>query len=125
MQMSKVESAKPAEPSLASSVLALGRHYLDGRRGLIMISVAALGAAAFFNWGWLVAIGIAPLLLLLAPCAAMCALGYCMKKNDGGTSSSTPPQPSDANASANVASADLSAKPIGLVAGHHSKGNEP
>lgn len=87
--MSKVESAKAPEPSLASTALALARHYLVGRRGLIVLSVAVLGAAAFFNWSWLVALGIAPLLLALAPCAAMCALGLCMK-GMGGKSGSTP-----------------------------------
>ena len=39
----------------------------------------ALGAGAYFNWGWLVAAGIAPLLLTALPCVAMCALGLCMK----------------------------------------------
>jgi hypothetical protein len=35
------------------------------------------------NWGWLTAVGAAPILLSLLPCAAMCALGLCMR---GGTS---------------------------------------
>ena len=30
------------------------------------------------NWGWLVAVGAAPLILSLAPCIAMCGLGLCM-----------------------------------------------
>lgn len=77
--MSQLESGKAAEPSLASTALALARHYLGGRRGLIILSLIALAAAAYFNWGWLVAIGAAPLLLALAPCAAMCALGLCMR----------------------------------------------
>lgn len=85
--MSKaIESAKAAEPSLASTVVALARHYLGGRRTLIVLGVAALAGAAVLNWGWLVALGIAPLLLALAPCAAMCALGLCVM----GKSSSTP-----------------------------------
>lgn len=95
-----IEAAKAAEPSLTSTVAALARHYLGGRRTLIVLAVAALAGAAFFNWGWLVALGIAPLLLMLAPCAAMCALGYCMKKKDAGASSKaasadTPPAKKD------------------------------
>lgn len=94
--MSKaIESAKAAEPSLTSTVFALARHYLGGRRTLIVLGVAALAGAAVLNWGWLVALGIAPLLLALAPCAAMCALGLCMK-NMGGKSSSTASKPDDA-----------------------------
>jgi hypothetical protein len=53
------------------------RYSLGGRRGLIVLTVATLGAGAYFNWDWLVAAGIAPLLLALAPCIAMCALGLC------------------------------------------------
>jgi hypothetical protein len=36
------------------------------------------------NWGWLTAIGLAPVLVSLAPCAAMCGLGLCMKGGSGG-----------------------------------------
>ncbi len=74
------ETMKAGEPSLAKSTMDLVRYYLSGRRGLILLSVAALGLAMALNWGWLAAVGIAPLLLALAPCAAMCALGLCMSK---------------------------------------------
>lgn len=86
--MNEVQPAKAPEPSLMSTAFALARHYLGGRRGLIVLSVAVLAAAAFFNWGWLVAIGVAPLLVALAPCAAMCALGLCMNKMGGKSCSS-------------------------------------
>ena len=74
------ETTKAGEPSLAKATIDLVRYYLGGRRGLILLTVTALGAGLFLNWGWLVAAGIAPLLLALAPCAAMCALGLCMNK---------------------------------------------
>lgn len=74
------ETTHAGGQSLARIVLGLSRYYFGGRRGLIVLTVAALGAGAFLNWGWLVAAGIAPLLLTLAPCAAMCALGLCMNK---------------------------------------------
>jgi hypothetical protein len=44
-----------------------------------------IGAA--FNWSWLVAVGIVPLLITLLPCAAMCALGLCMNRMMGGSCS--------------------------------------
>lgn len=49
------------------------------------LGAAALGviAAATWQWSWLVAIGAAPLLLSLAPCAAMCGLGLCMSRIGG------------------------------------------
>ena len=55
-------------------------------RVLIVLTLAVLGEAAALNWGWLAAVGIAPLLLALAPCAAMCALGHCAGKDRAGRS---------------------------------------
>lgn len=66
-----------SDNSLGRDVLLYVRYSLRDRRVLIGIGAVALVAAATLNWGWLVAIGIAPLLLALAPCAAMCALGLC------------------------------------------------
>lgn len=48
------------------------------RMGLLVLGGGALALAAGLNWGWLVAAGIAPILLAVLPCAAMCALGLCM-----------------------------------------------
>lgn len=90
------ETTKAGEPSLTRATINLVRyyvgHYFGGRRGLILLTVAALGAGLVLNWGWLVAAGIAPLLLALAPCAAMCALGLCINKM-GGKSCSTQSNP--------------------------------
>ena len=42
----------------------------------------AMAAAGFWmDWGWLTAIGAAPLILSLAPCAVMCGLGICCMKS--------------------------------------------
>lgn len=82
------ESTKTDQTPLSADVIAYVRHYIGGRRGLIILAVVALGAGAVFNWGWLVAAGIAPLLLALAPCALMCAAGLCMSKTGGKSCSS-------------------------------------
>lgn len=55
-----------------------------GRRGLLIAALAVIAAGLAMNWGWLTAVGAAPLILSLAPCAAMCALGLCMR---GGSNS--------------------------------------
>ena len=47
------------------------------RRGLILVAIAVIGAGAALNWGWMTAVGAAPLLLAVAPGALMCALGLC------------------------------------------------
>ena len=56
------------------------RYWLGGRRGLVAAAVAAAGAGLWFGWPTLVAAGLAPLVLAMAPCAAMCALGLCMNR---------------------------------------------
>jgi NADH:ubiquinone oxidoreductase subunit K len=55
-------------------------------RSRLLIGAVALGViavAAAWQWSWLVAIGVAPLLLTVAPCAAMCGLGLCMRRMAG------------------------------------------
>ena len=54
------------------------RYWATSRQGMIVIGLAAIGLAMGFSWNWLVAIGAASLILSLAPCAIMCALGVCM-----------------------------------------------
>ena len=61
------------------------RSYLPGRRGLIAAGAVIVAAGLTFNWSWLVAAGIAPVLLSVLPCVAMCALGLCMNRMVGGS----------------------------------------
>lgn len=63
--------------------------YLTGRSGLILLASGVTIGGLAMNWGWLVAAGIAPLLLSALPCAAMCALGLCMSKASGRTGSNS------------------------------------
>ncbi len=54
------------------------------RRTLLVISALILIAGGMvLKWDLLVAAGIAPLILGLLPCAAMCALGICMSRMGG------------------------------------------
>ena len=64
-----------------------------GRRTWIALAAILIVGGAALNWGWLVAAGVAPLLLALAPCAAMCALGLCMKGGDSCKSPGTAAAP--------------------------------
>lgn len=75
--MTTSDPARPVQNSLASDLLSAARYYLGSRFGLLAITVLVLGLGAYSSWGWLVAAGIAPLLLTFAPCAVMCALGLC------------------------------------------------
>jgi hypothetical protein len=77
------ELIRAQEASFGRNVLASIRHYLSGRRGFLALATAVIVAGLAFNWSWLVAAGVAPLLLSVLPCVAMCALGLCMHKMTG------------------------------------------
>jgi hypothetical protein len=85
--MDTSQRAAAEKSSLAQEWLGALRYWLGGRRGLIGLAVVLGLAAIALNWGWLVAVGIAPLLLAFAPCAAMCALGLCASRMGGGSCS--------------------------------------
>lgn len=60
--------------------------WLRGRRALLLGTFALVGAGLALGWPWLAAFGLAPFVLALLPCAAMCALGLCMKGGGDGKS---------------------------------------
>lgn len=53
-------------------------NWLGGSRGLIVAAVFVVGMGMAFGWPALVALGVAPIILSLLPCAVMCAFGLCM-----------------------------------------------
>ncbi|MDE2167750.1 MAG: hypothetical protein KGJ66_15600 [Alphaproteobacteria bacterium] len=63
---------------------------LGRRRAFIAMGIAAVGAGLALNWHWLTAIGVAPVLIAFAPCAAMCVLGLCMNRMSGRSCSTSP-----------------------------------
>lgn len=81
--MTTTRSPDIPDTSLARDILHAVRYYLRGRRGLFALAAVALVGGLAFNWSWLVAAGIAPLLLAVLPCVAMCALGLCMSRMAG------------------------------------------
>lgn len=70
--------------SAPASARTIARRWLTSRRGLAVTGIAAVVAGLVLGWNWLSAVGIAPIILSLAPCAAMCALGLCLNKMMGG-----------------------------------------
>ena len=68
-----------------------GFHLPRGRRGLGIAAMAIIGAGLWLNWGWFAAIGFAPLILAVAPCAVMCGLGLCMMGGSKSCASKTDP----------------------------------
>lgn len=70
---------------------------LSGRRNLLILTLIVIGAGAGFNWSWLTAIGVAPVILSLAPCAIMCATGFCMMRRSNSCATGSKPCGADSN----------------------------
>ena len=87
--MSSPETAGATRPSLAQDWLYALRYWLRGPKGLVALVLSALVVGAALNWSWLVAVGIAPLLLTVLPCAVMCGLGLCMNRMTGSSCSTS------------------------------------
>lgn len=81
--MAATNSTKTVADSLARDWLNAARSYLGGRRVLLIAAAVIVAGGLALNWSWLVAAGIAPLLIGVLPCVAMCALGLCMHKIGG------------------------------------------
>ena len=70
---------RPATPEpLGRRLRSRAAPWLRGRRGLILGGAVLLAGGLALGWGWLAALGIAPVIVALAPCLAMCGLGACM-----------------------------------------------
>ncbi|HVA13931.1 MAG TPA: hypothetical protein VNF99_11825 [Stellaceae bacterium] len=73
-----------ASPTLTAGVQP--RSWLGSRWGLIIGGTAIVAAGLALGWNWLAALGVAPVILSLAPCALMCAAGMCMGMGKGRSS---------------------------------------
>ncbi len=54
--------------------------WLNPRNLLIGVAVAGGTGALVLGWDWLVAAGVASIIIAVAPCLVMCALGLCMSR---------------------------------------------
>ncbi|MFJ1311889.1 hypothetical protein [Agrobacterium sp. P15N1-A] len=97
-----IKTAQILRPPVGSNTL---RSLLSNRRFLLALGALVLILGLAFKWNWLVAAGIAPLLLAALPCLAMCALGLCMHKMSSGS----------ANADASSASSITGSAPLQLA----------
>ena len=77
-------SARPDEQIVSRACeMSKSRSMLRDWRLWLAIAAVALIAATSSSWSWLIAIGVAPLLLTLLPCAVMCVLGLCLMHKAG------------------------------------------
>ncbi len=82
--MTASDTTKATDLSPTRSWLHFARPYLGNRWVLLLLGGLVLVIGLSLNWGWLVAVGAAPVILSLAPCAIMCAVGLCGMKMIGG-----------------------------------------
>ncbi len=87
----------PSQTPLRQDLAYAARYYLRGWRNLVALTAVIAVPALWFGGPWLVAAGAVSLLISLAPCLVMCALGLCMMKNcnkkvasSGGAASAVP-----------------------------------
>ena len=73
-------SMSVGETTLMQDIGSYLRHRLRGWRGAVLAAVILAVPALWVGWPWLVAAGLAPLILTVAPCALMCAAGLCMNR---------------------------------------------
>ncbi len=84
MPNTPLKAPRADDLSLGRDILAASKYGVYrlrsrlGTRGLVILGAAVIAAGLALNWTWLVAIGVAPLLLTALPCIAMCALGVCV-----------------------------------------------
>ena len=136
--MGSPETAGSTARSLAQDWLYALRYWLRGPKGIAALLLSALALGAALNWSWLVAVGIAPLLLTVLPGAVMCGLGLCMNKMMGGscatssraTDHTVTPMPDATQPSAAAAEPDqraplAHAAETGALPDHSKSGNEP
>lgn len=71
------------DSSLARDLLYAARYYLWRPRVLLTLATIAIVAGLALNWSWLVAAGLAPILISTLPCLVMCAFGVCVMCRSG------------------------------------------
>ena len=96
MQTSEVVKAPTAEGAPRRPLADRLPRWLSGWRGLVILGILVVAAGLYAGWGWLAAVGLAPIILSLAPCAVMCAIGACaMSRGRSSGASQTTPETAD------------------------------
>ena len=112
--MTAPQSTTPAAPSLGRGMLGAARYYLGNRWALLALGGLAIGIGMYLGgWGWLVAVGAAPIILSVLPCLIMCGFGACMMCRSGKKEPALPLGAADTAISASaLAIAKIEAPPV-------------
>ncbi|MGH8621888.1 MAG: hypothetical protein ACRET3_07095 [Burkholderiales bacterium] len=86
--------------------------WLNSRNLLIGVALAGGVGALVLGWDWLVAAGLASIIVAVAPCLVMCALGLCMSRQNKSDPSATGTPPATPGPDAQLAvKAELPSEP--------------
>jgi hypothetical protein len=99
MSTPQIETARTLKAGFAPAALICNRWVLAA------IAVLALVAIVAASWSWLVAVGLATILMSALPCLVMCGFGLCMHRFLGGSSSPQASGSTDAEPQVGVARA--------------------
>ena len=85
--MTKEMNCSTAEPEAAQDYRAPTtsqrlRSWVLSPQSFMVTGIAAVVVGLTLSWSWVVAVGVAPLVLAVGPCLIMCALGLCMNMRD-------------------------------------------
>jgi hypothetical protein len=82
-------SPEPTGTTFAQAVLNAVWPWLHNRRAMMILAAIVLTVGGLaLGWNWLVAIGVAPILIAALPCVVMCAVGLCAMKGSQSCSTS-------------------------------------
>ena len=81
MNTPQIETVRMLQARFAPGAL------LRNKWALMAVAVLALVAVVAASWSWLVAAGLATILVSALPCLVMCGLGLCMHRFLGGSGS--------------------------------------
>ena len=74
-----------AVTSKAQQVLNIIWPLIRSQTARIALLFGGVVIGLIFNWSWFVAVGVAPIIVSILPCAVMCALGLCMRPSEKGS----------------------------------------
>src|SRR5260221_5855831 len=124
--MNAAKSTTTTEPSLGRDVLNATRYYLGNRWALLVLSsVAVIAGLSFGGWAWLVAAGLAPVILSTLPCLVMCGLGLCMLCRSGEKQTAARDAADATTSSAALAVDKMDTPPAGTATYRHERADEP
>lgn len=75
----QIKAADAGTLSTKSLITRVLRNAIGQPIILVLSAALIVGAGLYLNWPTIVGLGLAPLVLMLAPCTLMCALGLCGK----------------------------------------------